>query len=65
MRVIFYYSFLLCVGLLLIVVNTNASLVSIISLGILIICCTIGLLIDYGTVNRKYREIVRRKRQSL
>lgn len=62
MRVLFYYLDFICIGLLLIVVNTNASLVSIISLSVAIICSTIGICLDDETLNRKFEDIIRRKK---
>lgn len=47
--------------MLLIIVNTNGSLVSVISLCVAIICCIIGMYIDDETGNKKFEDIIRRK----
>lgn len=61
MRKIFFNIALFCIVMLLIIVNTNGSLVSVISLCVAIICCIIGMYIDDETDNKKFEDIIRRK----
>lgn len=52
MRIVFYYLDLFCIALLLIVVNTNMSLISIICLSIAIILNTIGIFLNHDEVDK-------------